>query len=189
MLDVQVFCNPRSGLELAGMKLAVGNGERKRHETIKRVTEDIEGLRLNTAISAMMELVNAFYEVVDLDPPRAPSPEPRADLRKEFETLVLLLSPFAPHLCEELWERLGHRDSLAGAKWPQFDPAALAASEIQMVVQVNGKVRARLTVPAEATEAQLRAAALADPQVSKFVNGQPIKQFIVVPKRLVSIVI
>ena len=102
---------------------------------------------------------------------------------------MLLLSPFAPHLGEELWERLGHRESLAHAAWPAFDPAALAASEIQLVVQVNGKVRARLTVPADATEAQLRTVALADPQVSKFVDGQPIKQFIVVPKRLVNIVV
>ena len=170
--------------------------ERKRHETIKRVTEDIEQLRFNTAISALMELVNAVYNVLQADAPESPapqsparSPEPRATLREVFEHLLLLLSPFAPHLCEELWERLGHRESLAVAAWPVFDPVALAASEIQMVVQVNGKVRARVTVPAEATEAQLRQAALADPQVSRFIDGQSVKQVIVVPKRLVNIVV
>ena len=189
-----------SGLGVQGKTNAPsGPTVRKLHETIKRVTEDIETLRLNTAIAAMMELVNAMYETLDVSPPRPPNPpgptrragagEPRTSLHAAFKTLVLLLAPFAPHLCEELWERLGHRESLAHAAWPAFDPAALAASEIQMVVQVNGKVRARLTVPAEATEDELRRSALADPQVSKFVDGQPIKQFIVVPKRLVNIVV
>ena len=171
--------------------------ERKKHETIKRVTEDIEALRLNTAISAMMEFVNAMFAVLeaastssgpsDVQPPAA-SRQPPA-IRQAFETLVLLLSPFAPHLCEELWERLGHRDSLAYAPWPAFDPAALHEAEVLLVVQVNGKVRARITVPAAAGEEQVKAAALEDEQVKKFVNGQPVKQVIVVPRRLVNIVV
>ncbi len=146
------------------------------HATIKTVTEDIEGLRLNTAISAMMVLLNALTDA---------APVPRAAV----ETLILLLAPFAPHLCEELWERLGHGEGLARAPWPRFDPAALERAEVLLVVQVNGKVRARVTVPAEASEEQVKAAALGHAQVKRFVDGHPIKQVIVVPKRLVNIVV
>ena len=154
------------------------DGELKRllHGTIKTVTADLEGLRLNTAISAMMILLNALTDA---------KPLPRA----AAETLVLLLSPFAPHLCEELWARLGHRESLTYVPWPSFDASALAQTETLLVVQVNGKVRARITVPTEASETEVRAVILADERIKKFVNGQPIKQFIVVPKRLVNIVV
>jgi len=163
--------------------------ERKLHETIKRVTDDIEHLRLNTAISAMMELVNVMYDSLDSSHPPTPHPKPRIPVRDPFETLVLLLSPFAPHLAEELWQRLGHAQSLAEEPWPSYDPAVLVQTEVLWVVQVNGKVRARITLPAEATEERLRQVVLADDRIKKFVNGQAIKQFIVVPKRLVNIVV
>jgi len=182
-----------SGLGALGQaNVPIGSSlERKLHETIRRVTEDIETLRLNTAISAMMELVNAMYEERDSATvqPSAQSPQPRATFRDAFETLVLLLSPFAPHLGEELWQRLGHRESLALAPWPQADLAALRQEAIQLVVQVNGKVRARITVPADASEDELKSVILADAQVRKHVDGKPLKQFIVVPKRLVNIVV
>jgi len=155
---------------------ATGELARVVHATIKTVTEDIEELRLNTAISAMMVLLNALTDA---------TPVPR----DAVETLILLLAPFAPHLCEELWERLGHREGLAHAPWPRFDPAALQQAEILLVVQVNGKVRARVTVPAQATDEQVKATALGHAQVKKFVDGHPIKQVIVVPKRLVNIVV
>jgi leucyl-tRNA synthetase len=105
------------------------------------------------------------------------------------EILILLLAPFAPHLAEELWQRLGHANSLASEPWPSYDPAVLVRTDILWVVQVNGKVRARITLPAEANEERLRQVVLADERIKKFVNGQPIKQFIVVPNRLVNIVI
>jgi len=166
---------------------------RKRHEAVKRVTEDIETLRLNTAISAMMEFVNAFYDALDQESTR-PTRPPASGLRPEvirevFETLLLLLSPFAPHLAEELWERLGHRQSLAEAPWPAFDPAALHQAQLELVVQVNGKVRARITVPADASEDQIKITAVEHEQVKKFVDGQRVKQMILVPKRLVNIVV
>jgi leucyl-tRNA synthetase len=153
-------------------------GELKRllHATIKSVTEDIEALRFNTAISAMMILLNALEDA---------DPLPRSSI----EPFVLLLSPFAPHIAEELWERLGHRESLAYAPWPIHDPQALVQAEILWIVQVNGKVRARLTLPAAATDSQLRESVLSDAQVKKFLNGQTVKQFIVVPNRLVNIVV
>ena len=174
---------PAAGEEYAKGGMEV---ERKRHETIKRVTEDVERLRLNTAISAMMEFVNALEDAVRQ--PVAGSLKPEA-IRQAVETLVLLLSPFAPHLCEELWQRLGHAESLAHAPWPTFDPVALEQADILLVVQVNGKTRARLTVPAGASAEQLKRLVLSDQQVKKFVDGHPIKQFIIVPKRLVNIVV
>ncbi|MBI2093607.1 MAG: leucine--tRNA ligase [Candidatus Omnitrophica bacterium] len=153
--------------------------KRKQHETVKRVTEDIESLRLNTAISAMMEFVNTLYDV---------QVEPQV-LREAFETLVLLLSPFAPHLSEELWEKLGHTRSLAYEPWPSYDEAVLQQAQVQLVVQINGKVRSRITVDANVEEKTVREAVLADPQVQKYLDGQPVKQMILVPNRLVNIVV
>ncbi|MBI4343420.1 MAG: leucine--tRNA ligase [Candidatus Omnitrophica bacterium] len=178
-----------SRLEAGGKSQTPGPSalERKRHETIRRVTEDIEHLRLNTAISAMMEFVNALHDALGPEP-RTSNLEPRT-LRSLVETLVLLLAPFAPHLCEELWQRLGHAESLACEPWPAVDEAALREAHIQYVVQVNGKVRARLTLPADASEEALKQTVLADVQVKKFLDGKPVKQVIVVPKRLVNIVI
>jgi len=170
-----------------------GELNRLLHATIKTVTEDIESLRLNTAISAMMILLNALEDAKSI--PRAVA-----------EALILLLSPFAPHLCEELWQRLGpheagrgvpsevegrlgHAQSLAEEPWPSYDLAVLVQTEVLWVVQVNGKVRARITLPAEATEERLRQVVLADDRIKKFVNGQPIKQVIIVPRRLINIVV
>jgi leucyl-tRNA synthetase len=146
------------------------------HATTKKVTEDLEALRFNTAISALMVLLNALEDV-------RPLPRPAA------ETFVRLLSPLAPHLGEELWSRLGHRESLAYEPWPAVDASALQQAEVVLVVQVNGKVRARVTVPTDAAEDQVKTAVLADAQVNKFVDGQTVKQVIVVPNRLVNIVV
>jgi leucyl-tRNA synthetase len=146
------------------------------HATIKKVTEDLEALRFNTAISALMILLNALEEA---------KPLPRV----AAEPFVILLAPFAPHLAEELWARLGHRESIVSSRWPVVDPAALHTAEVLLVVQVNGKVRARITVSAAASEEDVKAAALADEQVRKHLDGQTVKQVIVVPKRLVNIVV
>ena len=145
------------------------------HGTIKSVTEDVETLRFNTAISAMMILLNTLEDLRPLP-------------RSAIEPFILLLAPFAPHICEELWQRLGHPRSLAYAPWPRFDPQALIEEEVLWVVQVNGKVRARLKMPAGASEEQLKQTVLADERIQKFVEHQPLKQFIVVPKRLVNVV-
>jgi leucyl-tRNA synthetase len=153
------------------------SGELKRqlHAAIKQVTDDTEALRFNTAISSMMILVNALSQA---------QPVPTSAI----DTLVRLLAPYAPHMSEELWERLGHRGGVSRAAWPAHDPKALETSDVMLVVQVNGKVRARMSVPAGATDDQLRKTVLANEQVRKFVDGQPIKQFVIVPKRLVNIV-
>src|SRR4029078_1755648 len=126
---------------------------RKTHDTIRRVTVDIEQRQqLNTAGSAMMELVNDLYAFGE---PEGARPQAIAVVAEAIEALVRMLSPFAPHTCEELWEMLGHRDGLMKASWPQFDAAVAKAEEIVVPVQVNGKVRSRLTVPAEASEKEL----------------------------------
>jgi leucyl-tRNA synthetase len=149
---------------------------RKLHQTMQKVTDDLDGMRFNTAIAAMMELTNHLTKL----PAR-----PRAVL----EPFVLLLGPFAPHLAEELWRTLGHSETLAYDAWPRFDPTLTKEDEIEVPVQVNGKVRCRLKVPAGTDEAGLKAAALADEQVQKHIAGKQVRKVIVVPGKLVNIVV
>src|SRR5262249_7079315 len=102
---------------------------------------------------------------------------------------VLILSPFAPHLAEELWHTLGHPKTLAYEEWPKYDPALTKADEIEVPVQINGKVRSKLTVPADITDDALREAALQDPRVVEAISGKTVSKVIVVPKKLVNIVV
>jgi leucyl-tRNA synthetase len=146
------------------------------HHTIAKVTDDIEALRLNTAISALMELLNAAYKW-----PEVP--------RSAAETFVLLLSPLAPHIGEELWARLGRKGSLAYHAWPVADPQYLRADVLEIPVQVNGKVRAKIQVPAEAGEAEVIDIARADQNVGKHLEGQTVKRAIYVRGRIVNFVI
>jgi leucyl-tRNA synthetase len=159
------------------------------HETIVRVTDDIErDFHFNTAVSAIMELTNDLhaFDTASLD--GVPSQERRALLREAVETLLLLLAPFCPHLSEELWARLGHKTGIAAAGWPSFNEAVARADEIVVPVQVNGKVRSRVKVPADATEAHLQEVALAEPQVAKYLHGKTVKKVVAVNGRMVSIV-
>ena len=147
------------------------------HRTIKKVTEDTEGLRFNTAISTMMEFSNHLTSKVEVRP------------KKAMETFVLLLAPYAPHIAEELWHVLGHGKTLSYEPWPKFDPALTKADEIEIPVQINGKLRAKLTVPAEIDNAGLEKAALEDEKVKEQIAGKTIKKVVVVPKKLVNIVV
>lgn len=146
------------------------------HQTIQKVTEDLEGLRFNTAIAAMMELTNHLTRL-------------EARPRSVLEPFVLLLSPFAPHLAEELWHALGHPGSLAYEPWPRHDPNLAKADEIEVPVQVNGKVRSRIQVPAEIDEAGLKEAALADARIRETIAGKQLRKIIVVPRKLVNVVV
>ncbi|MBI2395360.1 MAG: leucine--tRNA ligase [Deltaproteobacteria bacterium] len=146
------------------------------HKTIKKVGEDIEALRLNTAISAMMILVNRLG---DLDV--VPVPAAKA--------FTMILSPFAPHLCEELWERLGEKESLAYAPWPSFDPALTVDDEVEIAVQVNGKVRSRVKLRRDATEADARAAVASDEAVLQHTRGKTEKKVIYVPGRILNFIV
>src|SRR5262249_2858591 len=159
---------------------------RKVHETIARVTEDVEErIHLNTAVAALMELAN---EILRLEPAVAQGPG-RAVLREAIETLVLLLNPFTPHVCEEMWERLGNTGGLVHGSWPAFDAQAAPAETVELAVQGNGKVRGHITVPEGAAEDVIRAGALAEPRVAELVDGKQVARLVIVPGRLVSVVL
>jgi len=158
------------------------------HETIQRVATDIEEFHFNTAISALHELVNAAHAYATESLDRAAAEERASLLAEAVETLVRLLAPFAPHLAEELWQQLGHRDSVFRASWPTADPEALEREAVQVVVQVDGRVRTRLVVPPEIAEDRLRNEALADEKVRPWLRSREVARVVVVPGRLVNIV-
>jgi leucyl-tRNA synthetase len=149
---------------------------RKLHQTIKKVTEDLDGMRFNTAIAAMMELVN-YLTRLEIRP------------RSVLEKLVLLLAPFAPHLAEELWSVLGHADTLAYEPWPAHEESLLKEDVIEVPVQINGKLRGKVTVPPDIDESSLRSTALADERIAALVAGKEIRKVIIVPRKLVNIVV
>jgi leucyl-tRNA synthetase len=159
------------------------------HETIARVTDDIErDFHFNTAISAIMELVNALYafEASSRDGMAAGE---RAELLGEaIETLLLLLGPFSPHVTEELWAHLGHTQSLFEQSWPVPDPGALRRQEVTVVLQVDGKVRSRLTLEVDAAEDRVQRLALADDKVRPWLRDRQVERVVVVPNRLVNVV-
>jgi leucyl-tRNA synthetase len=159
------------------------------HETIRKVTHDIEhDFHFNTAISAVMELVNALHEFERASLDGMPREERSALLREAVEATVLLLGPVSPHITEEMWAALGHTQSLFKQRWPEPDPAALARDEVEIVVQVDGRVRSRLTALVGAQEADVREQALADDKVRPWLDGRRIAKVVVVPGRLVNIV-
>jgi leucyl-tRNA synthetase len=162
-----------------------GDLERKLHATIMKVTDDIAALSYNTAIAAMMEYLNAVRE------------GGRSVNRAEVEPLVVLVAPFAPHVAEELWQRLGHHEPLfarqtAGGnavRWPVYDPARTTADSVEFVVQINGKLRARMPMPRGISQDDAQAAALAEDNVRRQLDGKEIRKVIFVPDRLVNIVV
>ncbi|MDD5085062.1 MAG: leucine--tRNA ligase [Candidatus Omnitrophica bacterium] len=157
---------------------------RMAHETIKKVTDDLEGdFHFNTAISTIMELLNAVYQF------RPKDETDRALLKECAKTMVLLLSPFTPHICEELWRRLGHKASVLKESWPRYEEKHLVREELEIAVQVTGRVRSRIVVPADISEEELKQKALNDEKVKSWIEGKQIKTVIIVPKRLVNIVI
>lgn len=166
-----------------GLKLL----RRKTHQTIKKVTGDIEDrFHFNTAISAVMELVNALYQV---EKPAAGDATALAVIRETIESVVLLMSPIVPHISEEMWTDLGRMEVLADMPWPSFDPAIAAEEQITVVLQVNGKLRSRIEVPADEKEEKIKELALADEKIVKFIEGKQIIKVVYVPKKLVNIVI
>jgi len=152
-----------------------GEQARVLHKTIQEVTQDIANLEFNTAIARMMEFTNFFTK-------QASRP------RQAMEKLVLLLSPYAPHIAEELWQLLGHSDTLAYAPWPTYDKTLIAEDELEIPVQINGKVRSKIRVPAAVNKAALEAAARDTPRIAELLTGKQIVKTIVVPGRLVNFV-
>ena len=146
------------------------------HRAIRKVSEDFEAMKFNTAIAAMMELVNAFYSE-------------NAVTRDEYMTLLMLLSPVAPHICEEIWERMGGEGMICQQSWPAYDPALCVEDEVEIPVQVNGKIRARMTISRSAAQEEIRDKALAEPRVAESMAGKTMIKCIVVPGKIVNIVV
>ncbi|MCG3086241.1 leucine--tRNA ligase [Anoxybacillus sp. LAT_35] len=149
--------------------------ERVYHQTVKKVTEDYEALRFNTAISQLMVFINEAYKAPVLP-------------KVYMEGFVKLLSPVCPHIAEELWEKLGHNNTIAYEAWPAYDEAKLVEDEVEIVIQVNGKVRAKLHVPADATKEQLEQLAMEDEKIKEQIEGKTVRKVIAVPGKLVNIV-
>jgi leucyl-tRNA synthetase len=157
---------------------------RQLHQTLAKVGDDIGRRRtFNTAIAAVMELLNAIARFEDA------SPQGRAVMQEALDLVVLMLAPFVPHAAHAMWRALGHATMVVDERWPEPDRAALEQATVEIVVQVNGKLRARVQVSAGADEATARAAALADPGVAKFVAGQPVRKLVYVPGKLVNVVV
>src|SRR3989454_1423934 len=166
--------------------------QRKLHQTIKRVSDDFQGRwHFNTCIAAIMELVNEIYGIDDRMEGTAASASgvPVSLLAEVQRDLTLLLAPFAPYLAHELWEVLGEKTSLLRAPWPKYDPALAKEEEIEIPVQINGKLRSRIVVPADTTEGVMRERALADEKIRAAMAGKQVVKVIVVPGKLVNIVI
>ena len=145
------------------------------HKAIKKVSEDIEAMKFNTAIAALMALVNDFYA--------------NGASRGDMKALLLMLSPFAPHMCEELWEMAGYGGQVCLQPWPEYDESKTVAATAKMAVQVSGKVRANIEVPADAADADIVSAALAEPKIAKLAEGMELVKSIVVRGKLVSLIL
>jgi leucyl-tRNA synthetase len=171
-------------LDAASLSPAQRDMRRQVHETLARLTHDIGRRRtFNTAIAAVMELMNALGRFDDR------SSQGRAVMQEALEIVVLGLSPIVPHVCHTLWHELGHQGAVIDQRWPEADPAALVRDAVEVVVQVNGKLRGRVTVPANAGEAEVREAARADAGVQRFIDGKAIRKFIYVPGKLANVVV
>ena len=149
------------------------------HATIKKVTGDIESLSFNTAISQMMIFVNAFI------PQSSTDTIPISAMR----TFLVLLNPFAPHISSELWEKLKSSGDITEQSWPSYEEKFLLEDEVEIVIQVNGKVRDRMMMPIAATEDEMKAAALKNPKIQELIAGKTVRKVVVVPKKLVNMVV
>src|SRR5439155_1366850 len=177
LFDLGYLSKPEPFQRLVNQGVVLGEDNQKlTHATIKKVTEDIESLSFNTAISQMMIFVNAFTNAETL---------PLSAMR----TFLVLLNPFAPHLTSELWQKLNSRfgdnvSDMTEQKWPDYDERFLAEDEVEMVIQVNGKVRDRMKMSIHSTEEDAKSAALANPRIQRLVNGKTVRKVVVVPKKL-----
>jgi leucyl-tRNA synthetase len=162
---------------------------RKTHQTIAKITSDFEQLHLNTSVAALMELFNQLSEF-NADPATASEADVFA-VREALEALVVMLTPFSPHIAEEMWEGLGHAGGLLheGPRWPVADPELARREELEIPIQVNGKLRSRVIAAPDVSEEELRASALADERVRALTDGHEVVKVIVVPRRLVNVVI
>lgn len=178
----------RTVLDDGALDVAQRNLRRKTHQTIRKVTEDIERFHFNTAVSALMELQNQMADFVTSIEDMTVEAN-RAVLSESMESLVLLLSPFVPHLADELWERLGKSQTTYEQPWPEYDPHIAAAEEVTIVLQVNGKVRDKILVPTDTEASELERLALESEKVKSFIGDKPVRKIITIPGKLVNIVV
>ena len=177
---------PCSGMDKEELSSAAKDLRWKEHDTLRRVSRDMEkSFQFNTAIAAVMELVNEIYANRD---ELKESDKGKEVLSSVFSTVLISLSPMTPHICEELWSRMGYSTCLAQMSWPGYDPAALEKEEELIVVQVNGKLRGKISVPASASEDEVKQMALDNENVSKHIQGSEVKKVIYVPGKLVNVV-
>jgi leucyl-tRNA synthetase len=171
-------------LDLDGLSAEERTLRRAVHKTIRKVTEDLdERYHFNTAIASVMELLNVL-QPADLSTPQFP-----AVMKEALQSVILLMAPFVPHITEELWQRLGNSVPLTQTAWPDYDRSAVVDEELLVVVQVNGKLRSKITVAVGSGEDELKALALADEKVAPFVEGLTVRKVICVPGKLVNIVV
>ena len=182
--DIKKITPPAANMTLEG---EWKNLRRKTHQTIRKVTVDIEDrFHFNTAISAVMELVNAIYLV---ERPAKEDAEALSVIREALEAAVVLLAPIVPHIAEELWQMLGHKTAVCDASWPKFNEAIASEEEITVVIQINGKLRSRMTVPVGEDAEKIKADALADVKIKALLNDASVKKVIYVTNKLVNIVV
>lgn len=164
--------------------------QRATHQTIQRVTEDLErNFQFNTAIAALMEFVNQLYKLLKDSPENALTADERAGWRSALETVVLLSAPFSPHLAEELWEAMGHASSIARQPWPEFNPELVVNAEWTIPIQVNGKLRSKICVPSGSTKDQVISTAQSDPKLMEWLQGKTPRKVIYVERKLVNFVV
>jgi len=149
----------------------------KLHQLIKKVGDDLETMKFNTAVAAFMEFVNAWAE------------DKRVLAKKEIEIFLRLLAPLAPHITEELWEQLGHRESILKEKWPQYDEELIEEETFQLIIQINGKVRDRIEVPKGISEEEVKELALSQEKIQKWLGNKQPKKIIYIPSRLINLVV
>jgi leucyl-tRNA synthetase len=183
MVHEHVAEGPAPALDTTGLSDGQKNLRRKTHETIAKVSDDVSRrLTFNTAIAAVMELLNEVNKLNE------DAPQSRAVRQEALDTAVSVLSPIVPHICHTLWQALGHDEPVVDARWPEADKQAMVRSEIQIVLQVNGKVRGKEDVPADISKADLETLALESENVLRFTEGKTVRKVIVVPGKLVNVV-
>ncbi len=184
LVHEHISAGPAPALDSSALNEPQREVRLKTHEIIGKVSDDVDRRHtFNTAIAAVMELTNTVSRFVDV------SDQGRAVVQEALEAATLLLSPITPHICHALWNALGHQDDVLSTPWPTVDESALVRSSIEMVVQVNGKLRGRIAVPADADRDHVQQAALADENVARFTEGKTIRKVIVVANKLVNIVV
>ena len=179
-----VAAGPAAAMDVAALGAGQKDLRHKTHETISKISDDIGRRNMfNTAVAASMELLNAVNRFED------DSDQGRAVEREALEAVVLMLSPIVPHICHALWQMLGHDTALVDQRWPAVDEDALSRDLVDIVVQVNGKLRGKISVAADADEQTIIDQALADSNAQRFIADKEVRKTIVVPGRLVNIVV